>query len=115
MTDIGRRRQQPPPRNIKSRTAAAAVGGLSERARLLSRMRQLPEAARRLLETTRRKLFSDRPRSTADYDDAPRSEIAAFLVSCRRILWGVAAFSGLSNILMLTGSFFMLQVYDREH
>ncbi len=114
MTDLGRRRQQPPPRNIKvSRPAGAAVGGPSERARPLSRVRQLPEAARRLLETTRRKLFSDRPRSTADYDDAPRSEIAAFLVSCRRILWGVAAFSGLSNILMLTGSFFMLQVYDR--
>ncbi|HMI10943.1 MAG TPA: type I secretion system permease/ATPase [Bradyrhizobium sp.] len=114
MTDLGRRRQQPPPRNIKvSRTAGAAVGGPSERARPLSRVRQLSEAARRLLETTRRKLFSDRPRSTADYDDAPRSEIAAFLVSCRRILWGVAAFSGLSNILMLTGSFFMLQVYDR--
>ena len=41
------------------------------------------------------------------------SEIAAFLASCRRIFWGSAAFSGLSNILMLTGSFFMLQVYDR--
>src|SRR5712671_7727039 len=114
MTDLGRRRQQPPPRNIKvTRTAVAAVGGPIERATPLSRSRQLPEAARRLLETTRRKLFSDRPRSGADYDDAPRSEIAAFLVSCRRILWGVAAFSGLSNILMLTGSFFMLQVYDR--
>src|SRR5438045_9634690 len=47
------------------------------------------------------------------YHDAPRSEITAFLVSCRRIFWGMAAFSGLSNILMLTGSFFMLQVYDR--
>jgi len=97
-----------------SRTAGAAVGGLIARATPLSRIRQLPEAARQLLETTRQKLFSsDRPRSTADYDDAPRSEIAAFLVSCRRILWGLAAFSGLSNILMLTGSFFMLQVYDR--
>src|SRR5712671_862963 len=114
MTDLGRRRQQPPPRNIKvTRTAAAAVGGPIGRATPLSRMRQLPEAARQLLETTRQKLFLDRPRSTADYDDAPRSEIAAFLVSCRRILWGLAAFSGLSNILMLTGSFFMLQVYDR--
>ena len=47
-----------------------------------------------------------------DYDE-PRSEIAGFLKSCRRIFWGLAAFSGLSNLLMLTGSFFMLQVYDR--
>lgn len=31
----------------------------------------------------------------------------------RGALVGVAAMSGLSNILMLTGSFFMLQVYDR--
>ncbi|MCI4677039.1 type I secretion system permease/ATPase [Rhodoblastus acidophilus] len=41
------------------------------------------------------------------------SEVLAFLASCRRIFWGLAAFSGLSNLLMLTGSFFMLQVYDR--
>jgi PrtD family type I secretion system ABC transporter len=120
MTDFGRRGEiRPPRRNIEdievSRTAPflAAVGILIERARPLSRIKQLLEAARQLLETTRRKLFSDRPRSTADYYDAPRSEIAAFLVSCRRIFWGLAVFSGLSNILMLTGSFFMLQVYDR--
>src|SRR4051794_29271521 len=43
----------------------------------------------------------------------PKSEITSFLVSRRRIFWGAAAFSGLSSILMLTGSFFMLQVYDR--
>jgi PrtD family type I secretion system ABC transporter len=65
-----------------------------------------------LLETTRQKLFTDRARLKPDFDE-PRSEIAAFLASCRRIFWGLAAFSGLSNILMLTGSFFMLQVYDR--
>jgi PrtD family type I secretion system ABC transporter len=37
----------------------------------------------------------------------------ADLKSCRAAFAGVAAMSGLSNILMLTGSFFMLQVYDR--
>jgi PrtD family type I secretion system ABC transporter len=35
------------------------------------------------------------------------------LASCRGALQSIAAFSGLSNILMLTGSFFMLQIYDR--
>ena len=35
------------------------------------------------------------------------------LNTSRGAFWGVAAMSGLSNILMLTGSFFMLQVYDR--
>ncbi|WP_165637080.1 type I secretion system permease/ATPase [Bradyrhizobium shewense] len=39
--------------------------------------------------------------------------MSAFLRSCRRIFWALAAFSGMSNLLMLTGSFFMLQVYDR--
>src|SRR5690242_19938831 len=43
----------------------------------------------------------------------PKSEIGAFLRSCRWIFWALAIFSGLSNILMLTGSFFLLEVYDR--
>jgi PrtD family type I secretion system ABC transporter len=118
MTDFGRRGEFPPQGYIEdievSRMAvfAAAVRILIERMRLSSRVRQLPETATRLIEAIRLKLFARRSRSTADYD-APRSEIRTFLVSCRRIFWGLAAFSGLSNILMLTGSFFMLQVYDR--
>jgi ATP-binding cassette subfamily C protein len=64
------------------------------------------------VETIRRRMFSDQPSQGDEYDD-PRSEISTFLVSCRRIFWSLAAFSGLSNLLMLTGSFFMLQVYDR--
>ena len=118
MTDLARRGALRPPVNFEdtglSRMAAfvAAVQLRIERTRPVSRIRQLPETARQLVETTRQKLFADRSRATADYD-VPRSEIAAFLVSCRRIFWGLAGFSGLSNILMLTGSFFMLQVYDR--
>lgn len=118
MTDFGRRGDIPPPGFIGdievSRTAVfiAAVRIMFQRARLLPQRPLAPNAASQLLETTRQKLFTDRARSKPDFDE-PRSEIAAFLVSCRRIFWGLAAFSGLSNILMLTGSFFMLQVYDR--
>jgi PrtD family type I secretion system ABC transporter len=42
-----------------------------------------------------------------------KSEIATVLASCRGAFLGLGLFSGLSNVLMLTGSFFMLQVYDR--
>jgi ATP-binding cassette subfamily C protein len=35
------------------------------------------------------------------------------LERCRGAFWGLGVFSGISNVLMLTGSFFMLQVYDR--
>jgi len=43
----------------------------------------------------------------------PRSELAAALAACRSALIGIALFSGLINVLMLTGSFYMLEVYDR--
>lgn len=42
-----------------------------------------------------------------------RSELAEALAACRRAFIGIATFSGMSNVLMLTGSFFMLEVYDR--
>ena len=41
------------------------------------------------------------------------SELAAALGSCRRAFLAVALFSGMSNILMLTGALFMLEIYDR--
>lgn len=42
-----------------------------------------------------------------------QSELAAALQACRNALIGVGVFSAVSNILMLTGSIFMLEVYDR--
>src|SRR3954454_8578227 len=42
-----------------------------------------------------------------------RSELAAALAACRHAFVGVALFSGVINVLSLTGSFFMLEVYDR--
>jgi ATP-binding cassette, subfamily C, bacterial PrsD len=41
------------------------------------------------------------------------SELAAALLACRRAFIAIALFSGMSNILMLAGSLFMLEVYDR--
>ncbi|WP_453998736.1 type I secretion system permease/ATPase [Afipia felis] len=64
------------------------------------------------LETARQIVFSGESRSGDAYS-VPKSELAGFLRSCRQIFWAMAIFSGVSNILMLTGSFFMLQVYDR--
>ncbi len=41
------------------------------------------------------------------------SELATALAACRGAFLGTAAISGMSNVLQLTGSLFMLEVYDR--
>jgi ATP-binding cassette subfamily C protein len=41
------------------------------------------------------------------------SELAAALGACRRAFLAIALFSGMSNLLMLTGALFMLETYDR--
>jgi ATP-binding cassette subfamily C protein len=41
------------------------------------------------------------------------SELAAALGACWRAFVATAVFSGMSNLLMLTGAVFMLEVYDR--
>src|ERR1051325_9390195 len=40
-------------------------------------------------------------------------ELRRAVKSCRSALMAAALMSGMANVLMLTGSFFMLQVYDR--
>ena len=50
-----------------------------------------------------------RPAATA----SPQSELSAALAACRSALIAIAAFSAVSNVLMLTGSVFMLEIYDR--
>lgn len=42
-----------------------------------------------------------------------RSELAQAFASCRGALVATALMSGMSNILMLTGAIFMLEIYDR--
>jgi ATP-binding cassette subfamily C protein len=51
--------------------------------------------------------------SSAAPQAQPQSEVSAALSACKSALIGIAVFSGMSNILMLTGAFFMLEVYDR--
>src|SRR6185295_11129422 len=42
-----------------------------------------------------------------------RSELAEALTACRSAFLSIGVMSGMSNILMLTGAIFMLEVYDR--
>ena len=107
---FGWRREIPPPQRSSSSSSwhSAVFGAFAQR----GGMAKLFSSVERPIEAARRRLFSDRIKPANDYDE-PQSEIGTFLKSCRRIFWGLAAFSGLSNLLMLTGSFFMLQVYDR--
>jgi PrtD family type I secretion system ABC transporter len=44
---------------------------------------------------------------------SPRSELRDALSACRGAFVGVALMSGMINVLYLTGSFFMLEIYDR--
>ena len=41
------------------------------------------------------------------------SELSVALAACRSAFIASAVFSGMSNILMLTGAIFMLEIYDR--
>jgi ATP-binding cassette, subfamily C, type I secretion system permease/ATPase len=45
--------------------------------------------------------------------DNPAAELTAALASCRGAFLATGLISGLSNVLMLTGAIFMLEVYDR--
>lgn len=87
--------------------SVGAPGGKAQR-----RFEQLRSWTWNFVENVRRKAFTRTPQSKGDYDET-HSEISIFLQSCRRIFWALAIFSGLSNLLMLNGSFFMLQLYDR--
>jgi hypothetical protein len=44
---------------------------------------------------------------------AHQDELSAPLARCRSAFFSIGVFSGVINILMLTGSFYMLEVYDR--
>jgi len=52
-------------------------------------------------------------RSHLNRNHPVRSELAEALAACRGAFYGTALISGMSNILMLTGAMFMLEIYDR--
>ncbi|HUL90371.1 MAG TPA: type I secretion system permease/ATPase [Pseudolabrys sp.] len=52
-------------------------------------------------------------RSQTKQNTPVRSELAEALAACRGAFYGTALISGMSNILMLTGAMFMLEIYDR--
>ncbi|ABE63772.1 Type I secretion system ATPase, PrtD [Nitrobacter hamburgensis X14] len=101
-----RRTSQSTEFGMKSRALFDAVA----RGGAFSRFR---DSVRGAVERIRPLVFSSRRRRPLAAYTGQKSEVGDFLSSCRQAFWGLAVFSGLSNILMLTGSFFMLEVYDR--
>jgi PrtD family type I secretion system ABC transporter len=74
----------------------------------------------RILESRRHQVESEEPaalpgRNVRRKRGAPprRQELADALKSCRSAFIAIALFSGVLNILMLSGSIYMLEVYDR--
>src|SRR6516162_1897331 len=56
---------------------------------------------------------SSRLSPAAARSPSARSELGAALRSCRGAFMAIGLVSGLSNVLMLTGAMFMLEIYDR--
>src|SRR5215471_12694451 len=57
--------------------------------------------------------MSRRALKPVNVQDNPAAELAAALASCRGAFVATGLISGMSNVLMLTGALFMLEVYDR--
>ena len=51
--------------------------------------------------------------SMPSFAPGKKASLGAVLDSCRGALLSVAVFSGIANLLMLTGALFMMEVYDR--
>src|ERR1051325_2471100 len=68
---------------------------------------------RELTSHARESITAMNSRAPGHNPHAPQSEIAAALHACRGAFIGTAMISGMSNILQLSGSLFMLEIYDR--
>lgn len=108
MTDVARK-QEAQPVSLEEIEVSHLQVALAAASILMERARAFVAGP---TEAIRRRLFWTKS-SEVQYYDEPSSELSVFLISCRKIFWALAIFSALSNLLMLTGSFFMLQVYDR--
>lgn len=51
--------------------------------------------------------------ATTGLPQTPRSELAGALQACRNAVWALGLGSALVNVLYLSGSFYMLEIYDR--
>ena len=116
MTNFGRRQDSPTSGNLEAvevsnfEIAVAAGRILFNRASGL--VAEVVAGLANPVEALRRRIYRNQAAGPQAYEE-PGSEISGFLSSCRWIFLVLAIFSGISNLLMLTGSFFMLQVYDR--
>lgn len=127
MAEFGRRVAIPPPNTVRpSRTTASESGSKQSSTKFAAKSRAFFHAFtrgdaftrprnsfRKAIESARPVVFANRSRPAYAVYGGQASEVVKFLASCRQAFWGLGVFSGLSNILMLTASFFMLQVYDR--
>jgi ATP-binding cassette subfamily C protein PrsD len=58
-------------------------------------------------------MFAHTPTRATPHAQAGPSELSAALRACRSAFIGIGVMSAMINVLYLTGSFFMLEVYDR--
>ena len=112
MTSFGRRTEHPPPINLEDIEVSNFEIAIAACRILLERLSELVAGIANPVEALRQRIYGNQAAGPLEYEE-PGSEISSFLASCRRIFLALAIFSGISNLLMLTGSFFMLQVYDR--
>jgi ATP-binding cassette, subfamily C, type I secretion system permease/ATPase len=93
---------------VRPRSASKRKDKKADNARR-SRLRPEPEVASAATRAAKRRAEADLKRRQATQPVTLRSALTA----CKSAFRSMALFSGLSNVLMLTGSFFMLQIYDR--
>src|SRR5262249_17791794 len=103
------RKNVPPVWSARTKQHKDQVLGAADSTRAAAR--DIWEKAKLLLQPFRGSNGTSTPASQSSA--TPKSELRQALGACRSAFIGVAIFSGLINILMLTGSLFMLEVYDR--
>lgn len=103
--------------SIGSVLVAAAMAGFGCLAMFRARGDVVQDAAQSVVDAAHSRTVTRSKPSTRATGRRPagsaRSELAAALASCRSAFVSVGLFSGMLNVLMLAGSLYMLEVYDR--